>query len=195
MRNLFQLLPVLLFTTTFVSSAQETIATKPAPKVRFLLSGALEFGGDEVAKVLFTNGKTQSVNAGQGGAIGAGLQVGLGASEKFLLRGTVGIKYVTTAADNAHIRLTRIPIHLTGSIMATEKIRIGAGLAMHNGIKFKADGVGDDFSLKNTSGPIFEIAYRGIGISYTVMKYTDNLGETYSANAFGIIFSGALPRK
>lgn len=194
MSKTFKLLSALILIASLVSSAQEQ-SSQSNVKARFLLSGAFEFGGEEVAKVYFTNGESQFVRAGQGVAIGAGLQVGLGESEKFLLRGTVGFKYVTTAADNAHIRLTRVPIHLTGSIMATNKLRIGAGLAMHNGIKFKADGIGTDFSIKNTSGPIFEIAYRGIGISYTVMKYTDNAGETYSANAFGIIFSGVFPRK
>lgn len=191
------LLIILFFSSAPFLFAQDALPEegKASAKLRFLLTGALEFGGDEVAKVYFTNGKTQSVKAGQGGAIGAGVQLGLGASEKFLLRGTVGFKYVTTQADNAHIRLTRVPINLTANIMATEKFRLGAGIAMHNAIKFKADGIGSDFSLKNASGPIFEIAYRGVGISYTAMKYTDNLNETYSANAIGITLSGVFPRK
>jgi hypothetical protein len=196
MRKLSTLLLLNLVLSSKALIAQDAPElAKASPKLRFLLTGAFEFGGDEVAKIHFTNGESQSVRAGQGGAFGVGGQLGLGASDKFLLRGTLGFKYVTTQADNAHIRLTRVPINLTANIMASEKFRIGAGIAMHNSIKFKADGIGSDFALKNASGPIFEIAYRGVGISYTVMKYKDNLGETYSANAFGIIFSGALPRK
>jgi hypothetical protein len=34
--------------------------------IRFLISGALEFGGDEVDEIFFTNGDSQPVNAGQG---------------------------------------------------------------------------------------------------------------------------------
>lgn len=40
--------------------------------IRFLISGALEFGGDEIAEVFFTNGVSQSINAGQGGSIAIG---------------------------------------------------------------------------------------------------------------------------
>lgn len=192
-RLLTFILSTIILTSASSQDTSPSTANKQA-KLRFLLTGALEFGGDEVAKVYFTNGKSQSVRAGQGGAIGAGLQIGFGASEKFLLRGTVGFKYVTTQAENAHIRLTRVPINLTANIMASKKFRIGAGVAIHNSIKFKADGIGPDFALKNSSGPIFEIAYRGIGVSYTAMKYTDNQNNKYSANAIGITFSGVFPR-
>jgi hypothetical protein len=40
---------------------------------------------------------------------------------------------------------------------------------------------------------VIEIAYYGIGLSFTALKYTDQNNETYSANAFGITFSGVLP--
>jgi hypothetical protein len=174
-------------------SAPET--TKKASPVRFLIGGALELGGDEVAKIYFTNGETQSVKAGQGGSLGIGLQVALTKSEKLFLRGSLGIKYVTTQAENAHIRLTRIPINLTANLMASETIRLSAGLSMHQAIKFKADGIGSDFRLNNASGPIFEIAYKVVGLSYTAMTYKDQDNVSYSANAIGITFSGVFPRK
>lgn len=173
--------------------AQEA-ATTETP-LRFLIGGALEFGGDEVAKIYFTNGDTQSVNAGQGISIGLGAQLQFPAIEKLALRGTIGFKYVTTQADNVHIRLTRVPIHLTANLLATDKVRIGAGLVMHRNIRFKADGLGSDFSIGNANGPIFEIAYSGIGISFTSMQYKDQANGTYSANAFGITFSGVFPKK
>jgi hypothetical protein len=168
---------------------------KKAPPVRFLVGGALELGGDRVAEVYFTNGNTQSVNAGQGISIAVGGEFQVPKMEKLLLRGTVGYKYVTTAADNAHIRLTRVPIQLTANWMFTDKLRVGAGLAMHRGIQFKADGVGEDVTFKGANGPVFEIAYRGVGLMYTAMTYTDQYSKTYSANAIGLTFSGTIPRR
>lgn len=187
----------LLLTLTLTALAQEntSASTQKTSPVRFLINGALEMGGDEVAKVYFTNGETQSVKAGQGGSIGIGLQVALTKSENFFLRGSLGIKYVTTQADNAHIRLTRMPINLTANVMASEAIRLSAGLSMHQAIKFKADGIGPDFKLNNASGPIFEIAYKMVGLSYTAMKYKDQDNVSYSANAIGITFSGVFPKK
>jgi hypothetical protein len=176
-----------------VALAQQ--AEKKVTPVRFLITGALEFGGDEVAEVYFTNGNTQSVKAGQGGSLGVGAQLQLPAIEQLLLRATVGFKYVTTEADNAHIRLTRVPIVLTGNFMASKRIRLGAGLAMHRSIRFKADGIGPDITFKPASGPTFEVAYRGIGLTYTSMKYKDQSNLSYSANSFGVSFSLTVPGK
>lgn len=188
---------VLLTLLVFVCSA--SFAQEEAPKkntaLRFLIGCAFEFGGDEVAKIYFTNSDAQSVKAGQGisGAIGAEYQ--FPQAERLLLRATVGYKYVTTKADNAHIRLTRVPLHFTANWMAGKKFRLGAGIAMHRSIKFNADGLGENISFKSANGPIFEMAYHGIGISYTAMKYKDDQKNSYSANSFGITISGVVPRR
>lgn len=107
----------------FVLTLFENAVAQDEPKyrpVRFLVGGALEFGGDEVAKVFFTNGETQAVRAGQGGSISIGAQVQFPKASKFLLRGSIGYKYVTTQADNVHIRLTRVPMQLTANFMVLQ---------------------------------------------------------------------------
>lgn len=192
MRITQSVLFILLFASSHQLFAQETV--KKETPVRLLITGGFELGGDEVAKVYFTNGNDQSVKAGQGGSIAVGGQFQLPKVERFLLRATVGFKYVTTAADNAHIRLTRVPIQVTGNWMAAKKLRLGAGLAMHTNIKFKADGIGEDLSFAGASGPTFEVAYSGIGLTYTVMTYKDNHKNTYSANAIGLSFSLTIPK-
>lgn len=170
--------------------------TKKESEFQLLLGGALELGGDNIATVYFTNGEDQKVNAGQGGSIAIGGQLKLAGAPNFALRTTIGFKYLTTQADNAHIRLTRIPFITTANWMAAPKLRIGAGLSAHTGIRFKADGIGEDMKFKGALGPIVEIAYSGIGLSYTAMKYKDALSNTYSANAIGLTFSGVVrPKK
>jgi hypothetical protein len=183
-----------LFLSFFCNAFAQTPAKKSTP-VRFLFGGALELGGDKIADIYFTNGETQSVRAGQGISLAAGGQLQIPGAEKWLLRSTVGFKYVTTAADNAHIRLTRVPIVVSGSYMATQKLRFGAGLSMHTGIRFKTDGLGDDYKFKGANGPIFEISYAGVGLTYTLMKYKDQENTSYSANAIGISFSMLVPGK
>tara|TARA_R110000868_G_scaffold259361_5_gene517306 strand:+ start:66913 stop:67152 length:240 start_codon:yes stop_codon:yes gene_type:complete len=78
-----------------------------------LIGVALELGGDNVAEIQFENGDSQDVKAGQGGSIAIGAEVQVPSIKFLLLQGTIGIKYVTTQADIAHIRLTRIPIEFT----------------------------------------------------------------------------------
>ncbi|GAB2540413.1 hypothetical protein [Rufibacter soli] len=191
------LIPFLFFAGMTASFAQ-TVET-PAPEkvyrpVRFLLSGAFEFGGDKVAETQFTNGETQSTRAGQGVSVHAGGQFAFPNLDRFLVRATVGFKYVTTQADNAHIRLSRIPLHLTANYMATDKIRLGAGIASHQSITFKTDGLGQDFKLKGGTGAIFEVAYGVVGISFTAMSYKDEFQNSYSANAIGVTLSGVFPK-
>lgn len=174
-------------------NAQQVV--KKDPPVRLLIRGALELGGDKITEVYFTNGNTQSVRAGQGGSIAVGAQVQVPGAERLLFHASVGIKYVTTEADNAHIRLTRVPVLLTANWMAAKRLRLGTGLAMHRGIRFKADGIGEDLKFHGASGPVFEIAYSGIGLSYTAMQYKDEFDNKYSANAIGITFTGVIPGK
>jgi hypothetical protein len=165
--------------------------TKP---VKFLIVGALELGGDDVAEIYYTNGEKEGMPAGQGGSIGVGVQFKVPGAEKLLLRSTVGFKYLTNPAENVHIRLTRFPVVVSGNFMATSKLRLSAGLSMHKNIRFNTGGLGGDAKFKAANGPIFEVAYAGIGLSYTAMKYRDELNNSYSANAIGLTFSIALPR-
>lgn len=184
---------LLLFVISATLAGNTFAQTEPVYRpVRFLIGGALEFGGDEIQKVYFTNGKTQSVKAGQGGSVFIGAQIHFPKADKFFLRGSVGYKYLTTQADNVHIRLTRIPMQLTANFMAAPKLRLGAGIVTHTGVRFNSGGLADNFIFKSNAGPVFEIAYYSIGLSYTALKYT-NQNNSYSANAFGITFSGVLP--
>ncbi|SEQ31444.1 hypothetical protein [Neolewinella agarilytica] len=167
--------------------------SKPTP-VKLVLSGALEFGGDEVAEVLFTNGDSQSVNAGQGGSLFAGAQVHIPSLNQVFLRGTVGFKYVTTAAENVNIRMTRVPVLLTAHYLITDAIHIGGGLVMHTGIKFKADGLGADIPFDAAFGPRIEAGYKGLALTYTAQNYVSEDGDEYAANAFGISYTFTIPK-
>jgi hypothetical protein len=172
-----------------LATAQEI---KNPIKLRLLLNGALELGGDPVATVAFTNGDSQKVNAGQGISVGVGGELSMFKKEQFRLRGTVGIKYVTTAAENAHIRLTRIPMILTANWMYQEDWRIGAGIVSHQAIRFNSGGLGNNFKLSSPAGLVVEVAYKGIGLSYTKLTYEDEFGIFYGANAIGLTFSGIV---
>jgi hypothetical protein len=187
-----------LLSLVFLASFSHLFAqekTKKASPVRFLIKTTFEFGGDDVAEVYFTNGEKQSVKAGQGVSIAVGGEFQIPSVEKLLFHATVGYKYVTTQADNAHIRLTRVPVQVTANWMATKKLRFGAGVVTHQAIRFKADGIGQDISFDGATGPTFEVAYSGIGLTYTAMTYKDQDKNTYSANAIGVSLTLAIPKR
>ena len=160
-------------------------------KLAFSLGGGIEFGGDKIAEVYFTNGADQSVNAGQGGSLFAALDYAV--SKSFRIRTTAGYKYVTTAANNANIRLTRFPIQLSGIVNLDKKWWLSAGFATQQGIRFKGDGFLDDLNLTTKGGATFGLGYNSIFLSYTGMKYKDNLQYEYNASSFGLGF--LLPLK
>lgn len=183
-----------LFLASFCHSFAQNNEKKTS-SFRFLIRGALEMGGDRVAQVYFTNGEKQSVKAGQGGSIAIGGEFQMPHVERLIFSATVGYKYVTTQADNVHIRLTRVPILVTGNWMATKKLRFGAGIATHQAIRFKTDGLGQDITFDGATGPTFEVAYSGIGLTYTAMMYKDQDKHQYSANAIGLSFTLAIPKR
>jgi hypothetical protein len=192
------LLALLIFASFSYLSAQEgekPEAVKKSSPLRFMVAAAAEFGGDGVATIYFNDGSEQTMHAGQGVTLSLGGQLKFASLEQLLLRATVGFKYLTTKAENVHIRLTRIPLHLTASWMATKKLRFGAGLVTHRNIRFNTDGLSGNYKFPPAAGPIFEASYAGIGLSYTIMKYKDELDNSYSANAFGITFSYVIPNK
>ena len=173
------------------SFSQDNSDIKSKAKLKFLVGGALEFGGESVAEVFFTDGSEQSLNAGQGGTIFAGGELFFNENQNFSLRGTVGFKYLTTKATNYNITLTRFPIEMSANFYTKNNLRFGLGLSSHQGIKFSSDGLAGDENFTGGFGPKFEIAWKWIGISYTIMNYKDSMNNSYGANAFGITLSSS----
>jgi hypothetical protein len=181
---------LLLLSQAFTINAQTTSSNQKP--LRFLLGAAFEFGGENLAEVYFTDGSVQKMNSGQGGTLFAGGQVRLTKSEKLFLRGSVGFKYLTTKADNANIRLTRIPLQLSLNYMPAKKWRFATGIVSHQAINLKFDGLGQDAKFTSVPGLQFEAGYGLFALSYTVMKYKDANNASYRANAIGVTISGLL---
>jgi hypothetical protein len=167
----------------------------PAPwkPVAGVLEFALEFGGDKIAEVLFTDGSRQSVVAGQGGTIAAGLEYRATPTSPISVRGTVGFKFLSTKADNANIGVTRIPLEVVTSYHIDKDWRVGVGVTAHTAVKFHADGLGQDISFGSAVGGTAELAWRWVGVTVTPMSYSS--GNTkVNATSFGVSLLGVLRR-
>jgi hypothetical protein len=160
---------------------------------KFLLEVGLEYGGDRLLEVLFTNGNTQTMRAGQGGFIALGGQLEFGKAKNLMFRTTIGIKYNTTAADNANIRFTRIPINVLAYWKINQDFRLGAGISTHQSVRLNGDGFFPNVNLKSNLGTRFEFGYRWVALTYTAIRYRDNFGESLSGGSIGLAFSLAFP--
>lgn len=192
MKKLILVIQAYIFLFSFNALAQET---EQSFITSFLIEGGIEYGGDEIALIPFTSGETQSMKAGQGGFIAVGGQFQFAAIEKLLIRTTLGIKYNTTAAENANIRFTRVPINLMGFWKITEDVRIGVGASAHQNVQLKGDGFIPDLDFESNIGPRVEIGYKWAALTYTNVKYTAETDGNYSAGAIGLSLSYVFTKK
>lgn len=158
---------------------------------KFLVEAGVEYGGDEILQVFFTNGGDQSMKAGQGGYISIGGEFQSEKIKHILLRTSIGIKYNTTAADNANIRFTRIPINLIAYWKVTDDVRLGVGATSHQNVKLKGDGFVSDIDFTSSVGPRFELGYKWFALTYTAINYMDVAEKVVSGNSIGLSVSFA----
>jgi hypothetical protein len=157
----------------------------------FVAAGTAEFGGDTVGYVKFTNGDTQNIKAGQG----VGLHIGghyRFAGSPFDLSATVGFKYVTTAASNADIKLTRTVLEVLGTYYMNDYWWLSAGAVQHRNIKLDLDGYLPNAKFDDATGATVKVGWRWIGVQYTNIKYKVNapyIGSSDASN-FGVVLVG-----
>jgi hypothetical protein len=168
-----------------------TAAQRQSGHLGWQLTANAEFGGDEVAKVYFTNGYTQSVRAGQGVGLGVGGHYSF-ADSGFDLSAIIGFKYVTTKASNADIHLNRTVLEFLGTYQFPNNTWISVGPVLHRGINFDAGGLAPNVGFDNASGITFKAGWRWIGVSYTDIKYQDTsvYRDTYNASNVGFFLIG-----
>lgn len=157
----------------------------------WVVNAAAEYGGDEVARVYYTNNTDQAVKAGQG------LGLGVGGHYRFVdsgfdLSATVGFKYVTTQASNADIHLNRTVIEALGSYIFNNNAWLSAGPVLHQNIKFAAGGLAPSVGFDNSSGFTVKAGWKVIGLSYTNIEYQDTgkFKNKYDASNFGLVLIG-----
>lgn len=185
-------LAITLFSLTFATTGKAQDAASSTP-VRLLLEGGIEFGGDELFTVLFTTGGDQTIRAGQGGYLAVGAQFDVPSVKQLMFRGSLGYKYVTTAADNANITFTRMPLNLMAYFRPNPAFRIGLGTARHLNVQLKGDGFFADQEMDSKWGARFEVGYRAVALTYTTMTYVDETGGEGSGNSIGLSLSFLIP--
>lgn len=164
----------------------------PGPYVGLLVDLALEMGGDRVAETFFEDGGSQTMRAGQGGTASVGLEVRPRQDSPLGVRATVGFKYVTTAATNVDIKMTRIPIEVVGTYRFPNHAFVGAGYVRHTNIKFDGGGLAEDVDFDDAQGATVEAGWKWVALTYTMLTYKDEFGNEYDAGAPGISLRGSI---
>lgn len=154
----------------------------------FVLGLDGEFGGDDFVTIFYTDGSDQDISTGNGITAAAGVHFHTAGHWDF--RGTVGYKYSTTKAEDAHLYFERIVFKAAADYFFADKWFLGAGVVHHTGMKFHTDGLGPNIKFDDATGYTIEAGWSFISLNYTFIDYKDDLGSKFDANTIGISFTG-----
>jgi len=175
------------FCLFFLCGIAPLTAQKASP-VKFLIGGAVELGGDRVGTVTTEENGLQLVRGAQGVSIATGVRLRFPSFERFMLDATVGYKYWRTLTPDANVRLTRIPLHLTGHYWLNDNFRVGAGVLTNRNIRFSADGLGEDGRFDPSYGMKLELGWRNLALGYTRMYYNRPDDRARCAGGIGLTY-------
>ncbi len=159
----------------------------------------LDFGGDQIGTVIYTNGKSTDLKAGQLLTFSGGVLYRPVASN-YAVETTIGYKFDKANATNGTAEFTRIPLDLVASYRKN-KHRFGGGFTYHMNPKFTCDLASvcaGSVTFSNALGAIVQYAYGvemasgsiiDFGVRYTSIKYEANGGGKVDGSALGF-FTG-----
>lgn len=168
------------------SVPEQPARARRGPALGLAIDATVELGGEDFLEVVFEDGGTQKLRAGQGGTLSVGGIVRPSEGSPLSLRGTIGFKFVTTAADNANIRFTRVPLELVAGYQHPRGLRAGAGVVYHAANKFHGDGFFDDVSFSGAAGFTAELGYRAVALTYTAISYGVPGGASLDGGSIGL---------
>jgi hypothetical protein len=172
-----------------VPPAQAQRNPEHGARAGFLVQTDMEFGGDTVATVNFEDGDTQDVHAGQGLSFGIGAYLRPSEKVPVEIAGIVGYKFVTTAASNADINLSRTVWKLNATWWFEKGWFVTAGLTHHSSPTLDGDDFFEDVSFDDATGISAEVGWRWIALRYTNIDYSLPGFEDTDASSIGLGFT------
>lgn len=164
-----------LFTLSTLLGLTLTPFAAHAIEVNGIAKLGLDFGGDSMVKVIFTNGDSSSIQGNDGLLLAGGFSI-TNDARNFSLDTTLGWKYASIDSSNQTYEFSRYPLDVVAfyNIPFGSKgrinLRVGGGATYVVNPKFSASGVFDNFNLN------FENALGVVGQVDTVIKFNRRLG-------------------
>jgi hypothetical protein len=162
-----------------------------AADVRPFLKAGLDFGGNTVVDVVFTDGSRDSIRANEGFYFGGGASI-INAANTIEVELSVAYKMAAVTGDNGDVDFGRIPLEAL-VFYRLEKLRLGGGLTYHVDPKLDGSGVLSSVNVDfdNALGLVLQGDYRfgehfTLGLRYTGIKYEASAPFSGSVKGNGI---------
>ena len=181
-----QLAALAVFALAAVATTQRADAAMGEPTgdpghIGVVLEAAGEFGGDDLFRVYYRHGGSQTVRAGEGVLLDGGVHF-RPVSLPIDFAATVGYKFVRTAAYNTDLGVDRVVFKFTGTVPLGNHFWVTAGPVWHTGIKLNGDGFIPDVHFDDAVGGMGGIGWRWLGLTYTYIKYHAPEGDFDASN-------------
>jgi hypothetical protein len=170
-----------------VSGAAALPLAAQAVEVHPVIVAGVDFGGDKIVTVQFTNGNSDSIRAGDGLYLGAGVSI-RDDDNKIEFLGTLNYKYTSISADNGSVTWTRIPLDAL-AFYRWEKFRLGGGVTYHTSPKISGSGFASgSVTVDNALGEVVQGDFLvgpkfWIGLRYTHITYKNSNGSAKGDSA------------
>lgn len=146
----------------------------------------VQFGGDTIQTIEYTDGTDQDINAGNGIVFSGGVLVDL-PLENAQLRSTLGFKYSTSQADNVDVNKIAWPLELGLRYSLDNGLFAEAGAVKHLAASYSASGAGfdRDDEYDTSIGLNIKAGWQFLTLGYSQQTYEAN-GEELDASSFNV---------
>ena len=168
-----------------VARESSSIEARSQSKVEPFYEFALSYGGDTVGTILFVGGGEQDIETGNGITAGGGLIHRI--SDSFGMKYTAGYKLSFSAASNADVMKSVLPIEILPYYRRGAH-RFGVGLSHHLSPKIDWDWIAPTTHFDDATGVVFEYAWKRLSFSYTDMDYESG-PSTFDASHFSVKYT------
>jgi hypothetical protein len=180
------------FLIGFVVMAGMAVVPAQAADISPVLKAGLDFGGDTLVTVTFSDGSRESIDANDGLFFGGGVSI-RNEAKTVETEVTLTYKVWDVTGSNGDIEFRRLPVDALVFYL-TDKWRLGGGVTYHLNPKLDGSGVasGVDVTYKNAIGLLLAAEYRvseqfAFGLRYTNIEYEPKAGgNTDKGNGFGL---------
>ena len=156
-----------------------------AENIKWVIGAGLDFGGDKLGTVFFTNGDTADVRANQGVVLYAGAVIANGVDSPFETQLTIGYKFGGPSAKNGDVTWSSFPLEAI-QLYRMNNFRMGLGLSYHMDPKLDVSMPNANFTdhFDDALGVVLQAGWMpaeapySVDLRYTVIQYKYSLAPS-----------------
>jgi outer membrane biosynthesis protein TonB len=157
-----------------VAKPAQASVKKEVQAIEWIIGLGMDFGGEELGKLYYTDGSSASVKANNGIAINAGAIIANGKNSPFSTQITLGYKFGGPRGDGGDVTWSAIPLEVI-EYYRTNNIRTGLGISYQIrpqlSVNLPASSYTDTYN--NAIGFIAQIGWAPVREHYSVdLRYT-----------------------